>query len=173
MRLGQTAAARAGAEALVADFPLYPDGHYLLGNMLLRATDPAGRDHLEQFKRLADAKLHIDLATNSLLSDTIEPARTEFAAALEFVPEHPVALVGLAEASRRAGDAAAAVELLEQARTVGADPTAWYANYILALGALDRRDEAQVAWAEAARLGLQPEYEVLEYMYADVSACRE
>ena len=172
-RLGQTEASRAGAEALVAEFPLYPDGHFLLGNTLLRAQNSAGREHLEQFKRLTDARLHIDLGTNSLIGNAIEPAAVEFAAALELVPGHPVALVGLAQASRRAGDAGAAVALLERARSAGADPTEWYANYILALGALDRHDDARAAWAEAVQLGLELDYEVLAYLHADVDACRE
>ncbi len=172
-RLGRVQAARAGAEALVAEFPLYPEGHFLLGNMLLRERDTAGRGHLQEFKRLTDARVHTDLATNSLLTKNSEQAVGEFGAARDLAPEDPLILIGLAEASRRAGDAGAAIALLEEARTMGADPTSWYANYVLALGALDRREEALAAWTEAVQLGLELDYEVLAYVHSEVDACRD
>jgi tetratricopeptide (TPR) repeat protein len=170
--LGDSAAARASAIALIEQFPLYPDGHFLLGNMLLRARDAQGREHLERFKLLTDARVHSDLGTNFLRSNSLDEARREFAAARAIVPEDPVATVGLATVLRRSGDAAGALELLGQSRDLGADATTWYTNYILALGALQRREAALEAWDEARAMGLEISYEATRYVHADIDACR-
>jgi len=81
-RLGDTARALTGARGLVAEFPRYANGHFLLGNLLLRSGDTTGRDHLRRFKSLTDARTHFDLATQLLNTKHYEEAAAELETAL-------------------------------------------------------------------------------------------
>jgi tetratricopeptide (TPR) repeat protein len=173
-RLGAPAEARRVAEGLIAEFPRYAGGYFLLGNLMLRGGEPdQGREHLARFKQLSDGRVQTDLGTNFLESDeSLGEAEAAFARAAEVDPRDPVALVGMAAARRRLGKTNEALELLERTRTMGVEPVLWYTNYILALGDAGRIDAAMAAWAEAAQLELQLPYEVLVFVHATVDACR-
>ncbi len=83
-RVGDTEEARRLAERLVGEFPRFPGGHFLLGNMVLRGDDAAaGREHLARFKQLTDAKVQADLGANFLESDeSVAEAEAAFVRAL-------------------------------------------------------------------------------------------
>ena len=172
-RSGQPEVAQYNAIQLVEDFPLYPDGHFLLGNILLRGRDETGRAHLDRFKALTDARVHADLANNYASTGQYELALAEYERARAIVDDDPTTMVGQAAALQRLGRAAEALPLLEAARTVGSEPGAWYGAYVLTLSSLGRSEDAQVAWAEAAQLELELDFGVRNAIYADVAACQE
>lgn len=172
-RSGNRDGALATARRLVAEYPLSPDGYFVLGNLLLRERDAAGREHLQRFKQLTDARLHGDLGTTYLQGGQYERAVTELGSAYAIVPEDPDTLIGLARARRETGDPAAALELLEAARSRGGDPTAWYTEAVLALAALNRDADAMAAWEESRALDLELGFAVHTFVYRDVQACGE
>jgi tetratricopeptide (TPR) repeat protein len=173
-QLGADTEARRIAERLVAEYPRYPNGYFLLGNMMLRGGEAeAGREYLARFKQLTDGRVQTGLGANFLESDeSLVQATAAFERAIAIDAKDARALIGLAETQRRSERPNEALEALERARTMGAEPVSWYTNYILALGAAGRTDAAMSAWAEATQLDLQLPYDVTVFAYGAVDACR-
>ncbi len=149
MNLNRLLEAESVARGLLLADPLNVEGFYVLGTTLMRAGRPEGRDYLGAFQRLSDARLHRDLGFNYYRSRN-EPARaaSEFEEALRINPNDTVALIGLGTVRNAQGDQGAAIEALSQAWQAGADSTDWYREWILALHAAGRTDEATRLWQQ-------------------------
>ena len=164
-KLGREADAVAAARALVEGSPKYPQAHFLLGNLLIRRGDLAGRDYLNNFKLLSEVgKRRYRGYQNRTERNDLERARSEYEAALDLDPDDSGSLLGLANVLRRGGNAARALDLLQKARRAGARPV-WYKEWILALDAAGRGEEVQVAWLEAQEAGLPLGPEVWAVVY--------
>jgi len=151
-RLGD---AEAAARALLAAHPSNLDGLFVLGTVLLRSGNQEGRDHLTAFQRLSDLREHRELAYDFYVrgSDP-ERAATEFERALAIDSRDAAALTGLGTVRLAQGDADAAIELLTQARETGATSLEWLREWVLALHAVGRTDEATNGWQQARDAGV-------------------
>ena len=143
------------ARALLEAAPRNVQGHFDLGTVLRRRGDPDGVAHLRTFKQLSDGREHRELGDEYLrLAGDAMAAEREYRAALQIDPQNLGARVGLARALLAAGEAAAALEQLDQARAEGADGVDWHRTRVLALQATGRANEARVAWEGARQLGM-------------------
>ncbi len=171
-RLERQAEAVGVAIELVERFPRYPDGHFVLGNLLLASGDSAGRDHLRKFKQLSDARLHRTAGDTYLAGGDLERAGSEYEGALEANADDVGALLGLATVRRRSAAPDQALELLERARLLNPPPVSWYRERILALDGARRRQQALQEWETAAAVlgaGFAPE--VWSVVHAGVAGC--
>lgn len=171
MKLGRNEEAEAEARRVVESDPWYPDAHFVLGTLQLRRRDPAGRERLEVFKQLSDAREHREQADAFLRADDLERAAGEFEQALAADPDNAPALLGMATVLRRRGDAAGALELLDRAEPSSAETTTWYRERILALDAAGRTDEVEEAWQQSRTLGLDLGPEVWRVTRRDIEGC--
>ncbi|MGD8331433.1 MAG: tetratricopeptide repeat protein [Acidobacteriota bacterium] len=171
MKLGRDDEAIEEAQRLVESDPSYPDAHFVLGTLQLRRRDPSGREQLEIFKQLSDAREHREQADARLRADDLERAAGEYEQALQADPQDSASLIGLATVRRRQGDAAAALELLERADPRGVETVPWYRERILALDAAGRSDEAMAAWQVSRTRGLDLGPEVWAVTRRDIPGC--
>jgi len=170
--LGRRGEARATAEELVASEPWFPQGHFLLGNLLLRERDPAGQEHLARFKRLNDAQERRELGDYyRRVAGEPERAAAEYRAALEADPGDPLATLGLAAIHYRQDEPELAFELLDRVRGSGVEAKEWYELWILTLDRLGRHQEAMEAWAEAQERELRLGPEVWRVVHREVGGC--
>ncbi len=171
-RLERRAEAVDVATELVGRFPRYPDGHFVLGNLLLAGGDPAGRDHLRKFKQLSDARLRRTAGDTYLAGGDLQRAGSEYEGALEADADDVGALLGLATVRRRTAAPDQALELLEHARRLNPPPVSWYRERILALDGARRRQQALREWETAsAVLGTGFAPEVWGVVHAGVAGC--
>jgi len=147
--------AEATARALLAADPSNIGGLFTLGTALVRSGNPEGREYLRAFQKLSAAAEKRDMASQYFyLSGDPERAVTEYEKALAIDPEDAPALTGLAAVQLALGDAARAIETLAKAREAGDDSPDWYLQWVLALDAVGRTDEADRAWLEAREQGM-------------------
>ena len=151
--LNRVAEAEETARALLAGDPSNVDGLFTLGTALVRSGNPEGREYLRTFQKLSAARERRDMASQYfyLVGDS-ERARTEYEKALAIDPEDAQALTGLGAVQLAMGDAERAIETLAKAREAGDDSPDWYLEWVLALDAVGRADEAAQAWLEAREL---------------------
>lgn len=171
-KLGRREEARATAEELVESEPWFPQGHFLLGNFLLRERNPAGREHLARFKALNDAKERRELGDYyRRIADDPERAAAEYRKALEADPEDPLAMLGLAATRYQRGEPEQALDLLERIRGSGVEAKEWFQLWILTLDSLGRRAEALEAWERAQERDLRLGPEVWRAVHREVGGC--
>ena len=153
--LDRVTEAEAAARTLLAMNPSNLDGLFVLGTVLLRSGNQEGRDHLRRFQRLSDVREHRELAYDFYRRGR-DPDRAvaEFEKALVIEPQDAATLTGLGTVRLAQGNAAAAVELLAQAREAGAASVEWYREWILALHAAERSDEATQVWQQVREAGV-------------------
>lgn len=153
--LNRPADAEAAARALLAEDPSNLDGLFVLGTAMLRSGNQDGRDYLTTFQRLSDAREHRELAYDYYVrGKDPERAATEFERALTIDPEDAAALTGLGTVRLAQGDAQAAVELLARAQAAGAASLEWYREWVLALHAVGRTEEARAMWQQTRDAGV-------------------
>ena len=153
--LDRVTEAEAAARTLLATNPSNLDGLFVLGTVLLRSGNQEGRDHLSKFQRLSDVREHRELAYDFYRrgSDP-ERAATEFEKALAIEPQDAATLTGLGTVHLARGNAEAAIERLAQAHAAGAASVEWYREWILALHAAERSDEAMQIWQQVQEAGI-------------------
>lgn len=172
-RLGRTADALREAKSLIQSHPDFPDGYFLLGNLLRRAGDrPGAVETLARFKALTDARGHRLSGDGHLDAGKLALARPQYEAALRKNPDDPRALVSLAQIARRQGPSAEALELLERARGLGASAADWYRERILALMDAGQERDALAAWDDAQQIGIALVPEVWAQVYQAPAGCR-
>jgi Flp pilus assembly protein TadD len=131
------------------------DGLFVLGTVLLRSGNQEGRDHLRRFQRLSDVREHRELAYDFYRRGRDpDRAAAEFEKALVIEPQDAATLTGLGTVRLAQGNAAAAIELLAQAREAGAASVEWYREWVLALHAAERSDEAAQIWQQVREAGV-------------------
>lgn len=153
--LDRVTEAAAAARALLATNPSNLDGLFVLGTVLLRSGNQEGRDHLSRFQRLSDVREHRELAYDFYRRGRDpERAAAEFEQALAIEPQDAAALTGFGMVRLAQGNAGAAIELLAQAREAGATSVEWHREWILALHAAERSDEATQIWQQVRAAGV-------------------
>ena len=153
--LDRVTEAEAAARTLLAMNPSNLDGLFVLGTVLLRSGNQEGRDHLRRFQRLSDVREHRELAYDFYRRGRDpDRAAAEFEKALVIEPQDAATLTGLGTVRLAQGNAAAAIELLAQAREAGAASVEWYREWVLALHAAERSDEAAQIWQQVREAGV-------------------
>jgi tetratricopeptide (TPR) repeat protein len=171
-KAGRDDEAEAVARELVVEAPWYPEAHFALGTLLLRNRDEAGRQEMEVFKQLSDAREHRDLGNYYVeqVAD-FERAAAEYETALAAWQSDNFSRIRLARMRRLLGDPAAALELLGAADPRGVEVKDWYQEMILALHAVGRKEQATEYWLEARAAGLVYGPEVWRAMREDIPGC--
>ena len=147
--------AEAAARTLLATNPSNLDGLFVLGTVLLRSGNQEGRDHLSRFQRLSDVREHRELAYDFYRRGRDpERAAAEFEKALAIEQQDAATLTGLGTVHLAKGNAEAAIELLAQAQAAGAASVEWYREWVLALHAAERSDEALQIWQQVQEAGV-------------------
>jgi tetratricopeptide (TPR) repeat protein len=170
--VGRPQEGAAVARDLVDAEPNYPEALFLLGNALLRSGDPAGGELLQRFRKLSDAREHRQLGDQFLLGEK-DPRRaaSAYERAVEAFPGDAAAWLGLGASQRQGGAPEVALESLRGAREAGADGAEWHREWVLALHAAGRLDEARAAWQEARARGLTLGPEVWAIVHAALEGC--
>lgn len=169
--LERPAEAEAVARKLLEQAPDNEVAHYTLGSVLARRRESAARDHLRAFKSLRDAREHRERARQLRRLGDLDAARREYDRALQARPGDVDALTGLAATARVSGSPGEAVELLGRARDAGAGDEEWHREWVLALHAAGRLDEARAAWERAGTQGLSLGPEVWRKMRDPTGVC--
>lgn len=128
-------------------------GIYLLGTSLMRAGSIEGPDYLAAFRRRSDARAHQAAGDEHLEEGRPAAAARAFEQAAEIDGFDPVTFTGLGTARLALGDIDGAIEALDRARTLGAADLGWYRQWVLALDAAGRTDEARQVWQRVRAAG--------------------
>jgi len=171
-KAGRDDEAEAVARELVETAPWYPEAHFVLGTLMLRNRDSAGREQMEVFKQLSDAREHRDLGDYYLeqVSD-LGRAAAEYEAALASWAQDNASRIRLARTKRLQGEAPAALELLGAADPEGVEEKEWYQEMILSLHAVGQKARAEEYWRQARAAGHVYGPEVWAAMREDIPGC--
>jgi len=171
-KAGRDDEAEAVARELVDEAPWYPEAHFVLGTLLLRKRDAAGREEMEVFKQLSDAREHRDLGNYYVEQVTdLGRAAAEYETALASWPGDNFSRIRLARMRRLMGDPGAALELLGSADPEGVEVKDWYQEMILALHAVGRTEQATEYWQDARAAGHIYGPEVWRAMREGIPGC--
>jgi tetratricopeptide (TPR) repeat protein len=171
-KAGRDDEAEAVARDLVESAPWYPEAHFVLGTLMLRNRDSAGRQQMEIFKQLSDAREHRDLGDYYIeqVAD-LGRAAAEYEAALASWAEDNASRIRLAKIKRLQGQPTAALELLGAADPEGVEEKEWFEEMILSLHAIGNQQEAQEYWRQARAAGHVYGPDVWAAMREDIPGC--
>jgi tetratricopeptide (TPR) repeat protein len=114
--------------------------------------EPAGRSASDAGSRVAEARLHTQLAAALLSQGKLEEASRQYRAALAIEPHSETARCGLGEALSKQGRYAEAIEQLLQALKIRSDCVPALVQLGIARARQGKLDEAMEALSEAVRI---------------------